>query len=573
MKIIQRGEAKQHLIDTVLSNRKIPNLELFLNPENAEESDPFDFTNTDIGRKLFWYHIINKSKIVILVDADADGYTSSSILYRYIKEVDSNVDLEYIVHDSKAHGLTENVMKEIYEIKPDLVITPDAASNDVEQINELEENNINILVIDHHHVDEFTERGVVINNQLCPMTNINFVGAGVVYKFIKGIDEEQGFDYADKYLDLVAVGQIGDSSDISNPEIRKLVFKGLSKINNPFLKAAIGDIGLKKIIPKDMSFGVIPMINAVTRVGTIEERQLLFEAMAGVGSDRVFNVERKKKNKDTGKFDKIEYQWSIFQYAYDMCSKIKNKQNTIVKKLLPEIEANIVDDCGIIIAVTPNSKYPGITGLVANKLVTKYDKPALLLNKKDDQWTGSGRGHEGTLKDFRKWCEDSNIVEFAQGHDNAFGIGIKLDKLKDFKEYAKNLEKKEVIYEVDILSLKPSKKDCEEIDRHRYLFGGAVDEPLVGLSNMAVPKRFVSTRGSVLNIFSWGMGLVQFNHNPDLFEEIQNYPEDEVILNIVGFYGMNEWGGSRNPQMIIKDIEVVYTKPKEEEITEENIIF
>lgn len=573
MKFVLKGEDTGDIINNTLSNRKIENLELFLNPELAEETNPLELLNSTLGMALLFSHIKNGNKIVILVDSDADGFTSAAILYGYIKDIAPDVNIEFIVHDSKAHGLTNKVLEELKEMNADLLITPDSSSNDVEQIEKITDDGIHVLVLDHHHVSHFTEKAIIVNNQLCPVTNNNLVGAGVVYKFIKGIDEAYNFDYADKYLDLVAVGQVGDSSDIANPEIRKIVFKGIEKINNKFLDVALKNkFGLGyKIMPKNLSFSVIPIINAVARIGEIEERKLLFEALAGIDGDRKFNVTKKKKNKDTGKFDKIEFNMSLYEYAFDIATKVKSRQDSIVKKMIPKIEERIIDDKGIIIAYSPEDGHPGVTGLVANKLVGKYDKPVLLLNEHEDKFTGSGRGNEKVLSDFRKWCEDSELVEFAEGHDNAFGISIRKDKIDDFTNYASKIKKQEVIYEVDVLDNKPSKDDCEIVDKNIGLFGGVVSEPLVGLKELTVPKRFISTKGSMLNIYSWGVGIVQFNHNPKLYEEIVNYPEDNVKLNIVGTYSMNDWGYKKSPQMIVKDIEVVYDE--EQEINEENIIF
>lgn len=567
MKIVQKGTFTGDILETVLNNRKIENRDLFLNPIEALETDPLDFTRTDEARSMLFGHLAANSKIAIVVDADADGFTSAAILYNYIQDIDPNANLEYIVQHVKTHGLTKEVMEEIDEIEPNLVLIPDAGSNDVDQLEKLYAKGIEAVILDHHHVTEHSEKAIVVNNQLCPMTNDNLVGAGVVYKFIQGIDEMYGHDFSQYYLDLVAVGQIGDSSDIANPEIRKLVMLGLTNINNPFLKVAMNQqLGFKTTIaPKDLSFTVIPLINAVSRVGTLEERQLLFEALVGIGEDRIFKVVKRRKNKSTGKFDQVPMEWSLYEYAYDMMTKVKNRQAAVVKKILPSVESSVQNDLGIAIAVTPEDT-PGISGLVANKLVSKYDKPALLLNKKEDCYRGSGRGHEKTIQDFRQWCEDSNLVEFAQGHAGAFGIGIHESQFEAFKEYAKNIAVRELVYEVDHLTTKPDKKHCEEIDDNKHLFGGAVHDPLIGIVGLTVPRRFISFQGSTLKIFSWGVQMIKFGCDMSVTDQFGT--DDVVTLNIVGTYNMNEWSGQKAAQLIIKDFEVV----SNDEVTVDNII-
>lgn len=576
MKIVQKGQFHGDIVETVLENRGVFNKDLYLNPDNSTDSDPFKFLKADVGIELLLNHLRKNNLVRILVDQDADGYMSASLMFQYLRflQGDKCENIGYILHDSKAHGLTEKVMEDIYESKCNLMIVPDAGSNDISQIEELEANGINVLVIDHHQVTSFTDKGLIVNNQLCTETNHRLVGVGVVYKFLQQLDINYGFDKIDNYLDLVAVGQIGDASDIANNEIRNLVLKGLDNIKNPFLKVAIGQkngLGIK-LAPKDLSFGIIPLINAVTRVGTIEDRSYLFRALSNLDTDKVFPVKKRKKNKETNKFETITFNFNIYEYAYELCSKAKSRQDTAVKKMVAQIDDTLVDDAGVIIAYTGDTDNPGITGLIANKIMSKYDKPVLLLNEQDETFTGSGRGHEKTIEDFRSWCEKSGLVEFARGHDNAFGICIKKDKLNEFKEYSRKIKKQEVIYEVDLISDKPNKDYVEQVENNKRLFGGMVSEPFIGIVGLTVPKKFISLRGSVLTIYSWGVSCVKFGTNPELFEELMDYPEDNVRVNMVGFYGVNNWNGRTSPQLIIKDMEIANNNTNEE-ITIDNIIF
>jgi single-stranded-DNA-specific exonuclease len=579
MKIVQKSPYNGNLINTVLCNRNIGDIDLFLTPDNSSDSHPAAVSNIEQGLELLLTHLADPdSKISIVVDQDADGYTSGAVLHNYLTRLNQYSAIGYILHETKAHGFTPYIMGRIYEEKPTLVVIPDAGSNDVEQIEELVSKGIDVLVIDHHHVSSFTDKGVIINNQLCEHTNKRLVGVGMVYKFCQYIDMKFNLDRADDYLDLVAVGQIGDSSDIAENEIRYLVHRGLDNIRNGFLVAALGERPMDSVLAaRDLSFGVIPTINAVTRVGTIEDRDNLFRALANIDTDKVYPTVRKKKNKDTGKFENITFDYTIYEHALNTSEKAKTRQNAIVKKMMEQLEASIVDDAGIIIAFTDDSNNQGVTGLVANKIMSKYDKPALLLNEQENTYTGSGRGHTKTLIDFRAWCEKSNLIEFAQGHDNAFGFCIRKDKLDEFKEYSRSIEKQEIVYEVDLVTSKPDKGHCEDVDKNNRLFGGSVSEPFIGLVGLSVPKRFISFKGSMLTVYSWGVSCVQFNSSYDLYEAMLGDPEnfdpnESIKLNMVGYYGMNEYNGVRRPQFFIKDIEIVEEKI-DQEVTVDNIIF
>jgi single-stranded-DNA-specific exonuclease len=573
MKITQIGNYTGDLISTTLENRGIEDLELYYNPSGEYDSNPQLLMNVEKGTQLYLSELNKGTKTGLVVDADMDGYASASVIYQYSKILQGDADITPFFHEGKAHGLTEHIMKQVYKSGVKFLIVPDAGSNDVEQIEALETNGIKVLVIDHHEVDKFTDKGVIVNNQLCDHTNKNLVGVGMVYKFLQFIDG-QGIGELDKFLDLVAAGQIGDTSDISDPEIRNLVTKGLDNIQNKFFKEVIGEPQLgRKIAPKDLSFGLIPLINAVVRVGTLEERELIFEAMNDIGDDRIFPVIKKKKNPVTKKFDQVPFDFTVYQQAADLAAKCKNRQAALVKKLVAVLEDTVDNNHGVVIGKVPDEIDPqGVIGLVANKLVGKYDKPCLLLNEKEKgKWTGSGRGHEKTFPDFRAWCESTGVTDFAQGHANAFGIGVTEENLPKLFEAASGVEKNEANYEVDILTNKPDPGHAELIDKNQRLFGGSVKEPFIGIKNLVIPKRFISMKGSTLNLWSYGVSMVQFGSSPNFFAEVMNYPEENVTLDIVGFYGINDWGGSRKPQLIIKDIEIANNN--NDEVTVDNIVF
>ena len=212
-----------------------------------------------------------------------DGFTSSALFVKFMQEINHPIGI--LIDEGKTHGLTDNIMNDIIG-NYDLVIIPDAGSNDIEQHQTLLDNEIDFIVLDHHEVkDEVVDKlntsdnGIVINNQLLDI-NKNYTGVGMVYIFLKYVNflENLGLDI-DKYLDLVALGAIGDVSNVADKEIRYYVAKGLNNITNPFIKATMERKGLKEMTGRDASFSIISMVNAVARVGSVEEKQDLFDAI------------------------------------------------------------------------------------------------------------------------------------------------------------------------------------------------------------------------------------------------------------------------------------------------------
>lgn len=585
MNIKQISEYNGNIVDTILKNRGIENRSLFLSPTDQDDTSALKFKNIDIGIEMFLAHIITSSKIGLVVDADADGITSSSIMYQYIKKIKEDTEVIPFFHNAKAHGLTEEIMEKISnEPEIDLVIIPDAGSNDLENIKVLIGMDIDVLIIDHHEVEKETEFGILINNQLEGNidTNRNLVGAGMVLRFCEAVDSKLNYPKSDNFYDLAAIGQIGDGSDISQNEVRNMVFNGLNQISNPFVKVILEDMfgSLENLAPINLSFSIIPLINSIVRVGTLEEKEHLFNAINGNYSEEPIWVVKRKKNKETGKFDKIDVAQSYPEYVYDICKKVKGRQKSLTDKVLKIIDEDIDNSTGIIISVLDTLEYAPITGLIANKIVSKYQKPALILQKKETEdgilYVGSGRGNTKVLKSLKDWCNNTNLVDFAQGHANAFGIQIQEKNFKEFKELTKDVEYEEFVYEVDaLIENKPDAGLILDIVDNIHLFGGKVSEPLIAFTNIKVNKSFIRQRGSMLKFFDNGVEFVMFGAPDGLFEDLTHNFDQYIEIDVVGRASKNSWGFKETPQLILEDCERSQspTIDDDEEITIDTIVF
>ena len=147
-KIFSR-DPEQALYD-ILKDRGVTDIRNFCNPSEKCELNPYDLDNIDAAAEMLLRHLRRDSKILFVVDADADGFTSSSILWLYIKHIFPQAHLEFTVHEHKQHGLDDKI--DWIENNPnyDLVVVPDAGSYDVEEHLRLGELGIDCLVLDHH---------------------------------------------------------------------------------------------------------------------------------------------------------------------------------------------------------------------------------------------------------------------------------------------------------------------------------------------------------------------------------------------------------------------------------------
>lgn len=556
---------------TILLNRGIENWKQYL---NLNEDCTHDFNlldNIDKAVSCFINHIEKKSRIHIIVDSDVDGYTSASMVYRYIKYLGEDINVSYSLHTKKQHGISEDV-----EIPDDceLLIVPDAGSNDVEQCKKLVEKGIDIIILDHHICDKTNEFTIVVNNQMCSYPNKNFCGAGIVYKFIKAVDEELWEDYADKMLDIVALGNISDVMDMRECETRYYVDLGLTKIRSKLFKALIEkqSYSMNGVVNiTSVQFYVTPILNAMIRVGSAEDKDLLFRAF--IETDEVFKY---KKRGETEESDE-----DIYTRAARLCYNAKNRQGKDVQKGVDAIdevikEKEIYKDKVMFINVS-DILGETLTGLVAIKIAEKYNRPCLLLRRQKARedgslyYGGSCRNFDNSpIESLKDFLDSTGTFEFVQGHDNAAGISIPRENVAKSIEMC-NERLSDIDFQkcfnvdFDISASDLSVGFIKAIDEMKDIFGQGIKEPLVHIKNIPIWSESFFVMGKNSN--SWkvindeGYAFVKFNVDVDKDEVLQIYNsnldrEEEYSLgsiDVVGTVSINNYNNILTPQIIIKD--------------------
>ena len=213
-------------LEDILKLKGIKDIDSFLNPTIKNIESELLFDDIEKARDVFVKHIENKSVIDLLVDCDVDGFTSASNIYQYIKRINSNIEIRCFIHKGKIHGLSEFV-DSMCEDDSKLIIVPDAGSGDSKECKKLIESGKDIIILDHHSIDASDNPAIVVNNQLSDkITDKAMTGVGITYKFTKLLDKYYGVNYADDYLDLVALGMIGDGADTVNLQTRYLILIG-----------------------------------------------------------------------------------------------------------------------------------------------------------------------------------------------------------------------------------------------------------------------------------------------------------------------------------------------------------
>ena len=568
----------------LLIDRGVEDIENFLNPTKDCELNPHHLKNIDAAAEKLLYHLRKNSDILFIVDCDADGFTSSAILWLYIKHIFPEARLEFTVHEHKQHGLNDKIDWITDEAKWDLVVCPDAGSYDVMEHRALGELGMDIICLDHHD-QLYDDKGnpvvsnlpnaIVVNNQLSPdYSNKSLCGAGVVYKFCEVLDEILGIDQAHNYIDLAALGEIADVMDRTNVETNYIMMEGLKNIHNEGFRTLIEAqaYSLKEkavspyvgLSPIDIAFYIAPLINAITRVGTLSEKETMFYCF----------IEPNKampSSKRGAKPGDIEY---AAEQTARVGKNAKSRQDRLKEQAMGIVDFKIqkdgLDDNNIIVVELDGSDNipQELTGLIAMNVVSKYHKPVMIGRRNNDnEIQGSIRsdGNFAGLPSFKKFLEDSGLVTYTAGHDNAAGWGLNGDKLDALLSYANHNLKAEdfencyiVDYILDGSDYNDELLGC--LAAHPEYFGNHIDEPMIVVKN--IPLMSVMAMGAnkdSMKISYNGIDYVRFKDEA-FVEEVMNNRTKK--LTIYGRANLNEWMGKQSVQCFITDYELVEDSSK-----------
>ena len=557
---------KQDYLKNLLISRGITNIKEYIEPTVENLNDPINLDNCKGGAELLLENIRKNKKIAIVVDCDCDGYTSASIIWSYIYEIsEGQLEADYYIHEGKQHGLSDCI--DIFLEKDyDLIICPDSSSNDYEYHERLKENNTKILVLDHHLVNNklFSDNAIIINNQLSDnYTNKDLTGAGVVFQFCRYLDRITNNNYAPKYIDLAALGICGDMGSIINLENRYIMFTGFNNIINDFFKSIIEKQSYSmnyNINSISVAFYIVPLINAMIRVGTLEEKANLFNAFIKPNE----KIESKKRGaKGQLEFRKIE--------SVRECVNAKAKQTRLLEKIETEIEAKIykedlLSNKILIIQLNDEEDFPSeLNGLLAMRMASKFKKPTMVGRSNGKELKGSIRGlNDSELDDFRSFLLSSGLFGYVEGHAQASGYSIQNSKIDNLLTYAneklKDFNFNEGVYCVNFQRLALS-EDLEklilELGGCQNYWGTNCMEPVIEVKDINLSKKDLKIIGNnkdTLKFEKNSITYVKFKAKK-IIDQLNDYGEN-LKINLIGTANINEWGGNSIPQIIVNDLEI-----------------
>ena len=446
-----------------------------------------------------------------------------------------------------------------------LVILPDSSSNDKEYHDQLAKFNINCLILDHHLTDvELSDNAVIINNQISSKySNKDLTGAGIAYQFCRYLDKMYNVEYADYFIDLAALGINGDMGSLLDIENRYIIKTGFENIQNFFFKSLIEKQSFSmggKVNPITVAFYIVPLINAMIRVGSMEEKDRLFRAFI---DGTVMVPSNKRGAKGTEELLAVE--------SARECTNARARQNRDLDKIMELLEIKIhklgLLENKILFIELDEENFPSeLNGLSAMKLAAKYKKPTLIGRVNNEgEIKGSIRNVNNCgLESLKDFLTESKLFDYVQGHDNAAGYGIHKNKLDSFHKYAneklKDIDFNESVYDVNFIR-NGSDSDIEfiikDIDKYEGIWGTNVPEPLIYIKNIKVNSSNIQIMGKnkdTVKITYCGIAYMKF-HAKDMIEELEG--KEEINLEVIGRGNLNKWGGLETPQIFIDSYSLI----------------
>lgn len=530
------------LLSQLANIRGIPvkQVDDFLMPEESVLKPTRTMKNALETAERIKYAIENDQNIVVSMDNDADGVTSTAIMIRYLKErMDKEIPYIFAERDW-GHGIKEQLMTKAESVKneernenaernrelirnADLLIIVDSSSNDVETCKKIIESyETDIIILDHHEITKRSETmadvGVMLVNpqqEGCEYENKGLSGAGVVYKMVELVEElfDDGLVDTEKFLDLTAVGLVGDMMPMNIPENRYMVSQGLLNIHNMGLERIIksGNNSKTDGLTSDIiGFTVAPLINGTARMGNIEDAILLLL------SDEDKEVKRIRLR----------------------MHKANEARKLLQREIVDKVSQDIDPSMKMIFVVTDESNR-GMNGLVAQSLVEKYKRPVFVGRKKDDMIMGSARSYNNIqLKTF---FGESGLVELAEGHEGALGLNFKVENLESIMNYVEiNMSTVKQREEVSMYDIHLETSELEDaidlIESFNHITGTDCKKVIVRIDDLMVEERNVI--GSLNNTVK-----IKTMDNVDIlkFRVNEEYADEIGIMDSISIVGELKW--------------------------------
>lgn len=511
--------------------------------EGEPLSDPFLLKDMDKAAARITRAVDNMEKIAVYGDYDADGVTSTAMLYSYLETRGADVIFYIPQREGEGYGMNIGAVEYLKEQGVSLIVTVDNGISSVQEVARANELGIDVVVTDHHRPQEILPDAVAVVDAYRPDDTSpykHFSGVGVAFKLLMALEDGAGDveDLLEAYSDLAAIGTIGDIVPLTG-ENRTLIRAGLERLSQsdrPGVQALLENAGIagKALTSTNVAFTLVPRINATGRMGAPERAVRLlisgYEEEAEVLSEEICadNEERRR----------VEAEIAEAAFA-DIEAKGYMKDRVVV--------------------VDGENWHHGVIGIVASRVTERCGKPCMIISRGETEAKGSGRSIEG-FSLFEAICACGDLLIKFGGHPMAAGITLKPENIEAFRkrinQYAAEHFPQMPTQTVTLdCKLNPAALSVSMAQSLTQLepFGNGNPQPVFGLFNMELSNVTPVGGGGHLRLTLEKNGAVitamRFNTKP---EELPYHIGDKIDLAVQ--LEAREFRGQPSLTVIVRDM-------------------
>ena len=511
--------------------------------EGEPLSDPFLLKDMDKAAARITRAVDNMEKIAVYGDYDADGVTSTAMLYSYLETRGADVIFYIPQREGEGYGMNIGAVEYLREQGVSLIVTVDNGISSVQEVARANELGIDVVVTDHHRPQEVLPDAVAVVDAYRPDDTSpykHFSGVGIAFKLLMALEDGAGDveDLLEAYSDLAAIGTIGDIVPLTG-ENRTLIRAGLERLSQsdrPGVQALLENAGIagKALTSTNVAFTLVPRINATGRMGAPERAVRLlisgYEEEAEVLSEEICadNEERRR----------VEAEIAEAAFA-DIEAKGYMKDRVVV--------------------VDGENWHHGVIGIVASRVTERCGKPCMIISRGETEAKGSGRSIEG-FSLFEAICACGDLLIKFGGHPMAAGITLKPENIEAFRkrinQYAAEHFPQMPTQTVTLdCKLNPAALSVSMAQSLTQLepFGNGNPQPVFGLFNMELSNVTPVGGGGHLRLTLEKNGAVitamRFNTKP---EELPYHIGDKIDLAVQ--LEAREFRGQPSLTVIVRDM-------------------
>ena len=505
--------------------------------------------------------IVNREKIIIVGDFDADGATSTALMVHCLRACEADVD--YLVPNrfEFGYGLTPEIVAVAAKMQPALIVTVDNGISSVDGVGAANALGIKTVITDHHLPGDVVPAATAIvnpNQTGCAFPSKALAGVGVSFYLLsavrKVLRQKSWFEQKQlsepllaDYLDLVALGTIADVVPFDKNN-RVLVNEGIRRMRagkvRPGIRAllAVSGTNFKKLISRDIAFGVAPRLNAAGRL-----------------EDMSIGIECLLSETDAGAVVLAEQLDGINKARRSIEDEMKDQAIEIVKAAVASnSESTKTEKYGV--CLYNASWHQGVVGIIASRIKDRVHRPTIAFAKvSDTEIKGSARSIHGLhIRDALDAIATANpgLIDKFGGHAMAAGLSLPLAKFAEFAalfdaEARKGLSKgdleQQVVSDGELggkFNLATARKIAEAAP-----WGQGFPEPVFDGEFEIIDQRILGSRHLKLRLLKDDelIDAIAFNHNR-LIEERTKRMAYRIDIN--------EYRGLEKVQLIIEAVDL-----------------